>query len=405
MDENIGKRSSGVFGAALLVAGTCIGAGMLAMPVVTSGMGFAPSIFINFLTCLFMIATGLLFMEVTFWMKEGAHIRSMSQHFLGWFGRYVGVGSFAFLYYCLLVGYFSAASPMFMGVLHHLTGWGEAGWMGYALLSLFFVAVVGLGADVINRVNFILLVGLMGAYVGLMVTGSSDIDPQLLSRQNWGLSVVALPTLFSAYGYHNLIPSLASMTGRRVSVLRQAIILGSLMAFITYSFWQWVVLGSIPVEILDVTLAEGESVTSALWQLQAVTENLWVTRFGVFFSFFAVITSLLGVSFSMVDFCADALRVSRRGKSRWALCLLVLLPPAYFALQSPNVFLHAMGIAGGFGEAIINGLLPISMVWIGRYHFGYQRPYRLFGGRSMLILLTLITLLVICLEFAHLINL
>ncbi|MES2272690.1 MAG: aromatic amino acid transport family protein, partial [Chlamydiota bacterium] len=55
---------SPVFGGTLLVAGTSIGAGMLALPVVTASGGFLPALFVYFLCWLFMTCTGLLLLEI-----------------------------------------------------------------------------------------------------------------------------------------------------------------------------------------------------------------------------------------------------------------------------------------------------------------------------------------------------
>lgn len=58
-----------VFSGAFLIAGTTIGGGMLALPVLTSQAGFFPSLAIYLLCWLFMVGTGLLFWETSTWIK------------------------------------------------------------------------------------------------------------------------------------------------------------------------------------------------------------------------------------------------------------------------------------------------------------------------------------------------
>ena len=58
-------------GGILLVAGCCIGAGMLGLPVLSAQAGFAPSILMFFVCWLFMARTGLLLLEVNCGMAEG----------------------------------------------------------------------------------------------------------------------------------------------------------------------------------------------------------------------------------------------------------------------------------------------------------------------------------------------
>jgi len=100
----------------------------------------------------------------------------------------------------------------------------------------------------------------------------------------------------------------------------------------------------------------------------------------------------------MLDFFGDGLKIKRTGLPRIGLCLIVFLPPIFFALSNPRMFLVALEFAGGFGEAILNGLLPVLMVWIGRYHMNLKSEYSLIGGRFSLILILLAAFSVVLLE-------
>ena len=92
------NKSGSVFGGALLVAGTSIGGGMLALPVLTSLGGFIPSLFIYLCCWLFMTCTGLLFLEVSLWMHAEANIVSMADRTLGR-RENMQLGSFIFSYF------------------------------------------------------------------------------------------------------------------------------------------------------------------------------------------------------------------------------------------------------------------------------------------------------------------
>ena len=58
------KSSLQIVGGALLVAGTSIGGGMLALPIVVSLGGVLPGIVIDIVCWFFMMTTGLLFVEL-----------------------------------------------------------------------------------------------------------------------------------------------------------------------------------------------------------------------------------------------------------------------------------------------------------------------------------------------------
>lgn len=387
------------FSGVLLVMGTCIGAGMLALPVVTGVAGFIPAIAVNLLCCLFMMATGLLLLEAILWMEDGVNLLSLSHRFLGRAGKIVAGISFLFLYYCLEVSYCSGGAPVFSEVLFQLFGIHIEGFTSYTVFAVFFGSFVFLGTRAIDRFNWVLMTGLFLSFILLIGLGSREIKFNLLERTDWKLSLAATPVLFGAYGYHNLLPSLSTYLKRNVTHLRFSIIAGSLLSFIIYSIWQWMIIGTLSLEEIQGADLRGEPVTQTL---QNIVGYPWLSRFGEFFGFFALATSFLGVSLSMVDFLADGLKIEQKGWTRAALCLGVFIPPILFAAANPGIFIEAIGVAGGFGEAILNGLLPISMVWVGRYLHQLPSKYRLSGGRPLLILLISITLLIMGIEAHHL---
>lgn len=384
---------------ALLVAGTCIGAGMLALPLVTGHAGFWPAMAVNLLSWFFMLATGLLFLEATLWMPDGSNVLSMAYRFFGNSGRIVCGAAFLFLYSCLMVAYLAAGAPLFSAFLEKTFSLSLSHAPATLLYAALFAAIVYLGTAMIDRVNAILMGGLILTYFLMLGAGTSHVHSTLLGRQTWALSLFALPTLFSAYGYHNIIPSLVPYVNRNEKVLRIGIFIGTLLPLLSYALWQWLVIGSIPEDRLIAAAAEGAPVSS----LFIDQESPWVGRFALFFSFFAIVTSLLGVSMSMVDFLGDGLKIKERtGFKRLLLTLPVYAVPALFALQNPHIFLDAVAFAGGFGEAILNGLFPILLVWKGRYLLNLPSEYRLPGGKASLIGLLAITFLVIGLELHHL---
>lgn len=382
----------------LLISGTSIGAGMLAFPVVTGVAGFYPAMFINTVCWLYMMFTGLLLLEVTLWMKDGSNILSMAKHFLGPIGKIVGGISFLFLYYCLLISYVSGGTPPFATFIHHVFGITLTGIPAYLLFTVLFGILVFLGTKVVDRVNWILMVGLVVSYFLLVGIGSTNVQTVLLERQNWNFWLLGAPVLFSAYGYHNIIPTMSTYLKRNVKVLRFSIILGTTLSFVVYSIWQWMIIGSLSEQQLAQAATDGMPITQVL---QNMTGHPWVSSIGAYFGFFALVTSFISVALSMVDFVGDGLKVSRQGLSRIGLCALVLIPPMVVAINRPGFFLEALGYAGGYGEAILNGLIPIAMVWVGRYFMKMEGDMQLPGGKWLLIGLLLFTSLIIGLELQH----
>ena len=106
----------------------------------------------------------------------------------------------------------------------------------------------------------------------------------------------------------------------------------------------------------------------------------------------------------MVDFLGDGFRVPhRKGWKRIGLTILTFTPPFILAALNPGIFSTALGVAGGFGEAFLNGLLPIGLMWAGKYVWKLQTDLKILGNRYLLTLLGLYAFLVIALEVAQLV--
>ena len=86
-----------MIGAILLIAGTCIGAGMLALPVSTAAYGFYPSVVLFIVCWSFLTFTALLILEVNLWSKTDSNMISMAAQTLGKLGQAV---AWVAIYYC-----------------------------------------------------------------------------------------------------------------------------------------------------------------------------------------------------------------------------------------------------------------------------------------------------------------
>ncbi len=391
---------SRILSGTFLIAGTMVGAGMLGIPLVTGVSGFIPGIFVTLVVWLFMYATGLLFLEVTLWMPDGSNVLSMSGRFFGRGGRLLSGGMFIFLYYCLMVAYFAAGAPLLADALR-MVGLTFSGWEMFLVFGIIFGTIVAFGPKSIDRVNIIMSVAMIGSWLVLIGSGGSEVKIEQLSYKNWPEMMFAMPVLFSAFGFHNVIPSLCTYLKRDRRALRISIFWGSILPLCVYIVWQWLIIGAVPKEVIAETLQAGTPVTAAF---QSITGEAYFVAVGRFFAFFAIVTSVLGVAFSMVDFLGDGFRVPhRKGWKRIGLTVLTFTPPFILAALNPGVFGTALGVAGGFGEAFLNGLLPIGLMWSGKYVWKLKTDLKVLRNRYLLTLLGLYAFLVIALEVAQLV--
>jgi tyrosine-specific transport protein len=392
------QSNSRVFGATLLVAGCCIGAGMLGLPVLTALGGFRPTCFLFVFSWLFMAVTGLLLLEVNLWFKEDVSIVTMASRTLGPLGAVMGWLLFAFLFYSLMVAYVSASGQLIADSVHAGLGMTIPEWSGSLLLTLIFGVFLYFGTGAVDRINRILMIGLIISYFVLIGVGSGHVDLHLLSHADWGAAVYAIPAMIVSFGFHNLVPSLTTYLNRDVKKLRFSILVGSAIPLVIYLMWEWLILGIVPIEGekgFREALVHGDMATRAL---KNIVGSAWIVDLAETFAFFAIITSFLGVALSFVDFLADGLHIEKNASGKVKLCLLSLLPPFGLALIYPGIFLKALSYAGAFGAVTLFGVMPALMAWSGRYMKKMEGPVLIPGGKAALTALLIISLAIVSLE-------
>src|SRR6187200_1183190 len=102
-----------LLGSILLVVGTSIGAGMLAVPIPTAALGFTGALVLLFLCWLVMTAGAFLLLEVNLWMPMNSNLNTMARGTIGSFGQIISWIAFLLLLYSLLAAYVDGGSDLF----------------------------------------------------------------------------------------------------------------------------------------------------------------------------------------------------------------------------------------------------------------------------------------------------
>jgi tyrosine-specific transport protein len=378
----------------LLVAGTSIGGGMLALPVLTSVTGFIPSLCIYVLCWLFMASTGLLFLEITQWMHQEANIVSMAQRTLGRPGKIAAWIFYLFLFYSLNIAYIVESGKTVV----ELANGQMADWMGPIIFLILFAPCIAISTALAGKINLILMAGLILSYVCFVALGIHYINPQLLISANWLQAPKALPIAFTSFAYQGIIPTLASYLQYDVHKGRKAILIGSFIPLIAYAIWQTLIMGIVPIEGINGLKEALQSDLNAIQAMKYFINNPYIYGIGQSFAFFALVTSFLGVTLGLRDFLADGLNIKKNIYGKMLLIFLIFIPPLLVAIIYPHIFLTMLDYAGGIGCALLLGLLPIIMVWRGRYHFHLKEPQQLFGGKHVLIILAVFVICEVAFE-------
>ena len=379
-----------LFGGILLVSGTSIGAGMLALPVISSFAGFLPSLALLAICWLFLFITSLLLLDVNLSFKGEINLITMAGKTLGFWGKAVCWVTYLLLLYSLTAAYIAGSSPLFLEALHYATGFSAPRWIGPFPLLILFGLFVYLGTRAVDWVYRLLMFGLILTYVLLVALLPPHIQPNLLKHVDKTAMWVAIPVLITSYGFHIIIPTLTTYLKHDKKRLRLTLFIGSLIPFFVYALWEVLILGVVPLSGEHGLISAYINGQTAVASLSYVLDNAAITTIARCFSFFAILTSFLGVSLSLSDFLTDGFHMKRFSLGREFACLLTFIPPLIFVLTYQRGFILALQFAGIF-VAILLCILPAVMAW--------KLPaYRTFFRRFVLIIVILISLGIIGLD-------
>jgi tyrosine-specific transport protein len=396
--KHTGSNSGSLIGGMLLIAGSCIGAGMLALPILTGMAGFFPSLSMLFLSWAFMTFTGLVLVEVNGWFKGQVNLISMAQESLGRKGRLIAWLSYLFLFYSLLVAYIAASGTVFSTIFESIFSI----YLPPPAASIFFTALFGyivyLGTRPVDLFNRILMVGLILCYLGMIGLGLSRINRDFLLYSAPQYTLLSLPVLVVSFGFQNMIPSLTAYMKGDLKRVRWTILGGSFITLLIYVVWSLLVLGVVSPPAIHHSYLKAEQATIPL---RAVLGFSAISQFAQGFAFFAIVTSFLAQGLTLTHFLADGLKRLPTRKNLIWLCPLALFPPLFLALYNPQIFFRALSFAGGICAMILFGILPVSMAWIGRYIRKHPSPYHAPGGKIVLTLAFFFSLFVIGCELSR----
>jgi len=415
------EPTGSLLGAIALIAGTTVGAGILALPAKTFDAGFAPSAVTLLLCWAYMSASGLLIAEVNVntlcaLEKNAVSLDSMAEETLGQAGARVSGAAYVFIHYALLIAYMLQGGNLLIEYLAALGGASLPTVCGPPLFVLLAGgAVFASSEQQVETGNSLLFGGVLATFVALVALGAPNVDAELLARSDIGAVVPAVPIMVLSLVFHNVVPTVCYQLGCDLDKIRTAILAGSAIPTLMFILWNLVILGSVPPEAAAAAAASGGSaVFDPLEGLRASGDAFGsVVRA---FSLCAILTSFIGFVLGLVDYFADALSgplgidtslqakealstaeagtvEGREGGSAEAgarytlvqkasLFACALLPPLATALYDPSLFFAALDNAGTFGILVLFGIIPAAMAWQQRYG-GANDPYASDGDQLL----------------------
>ncbi len=331
-------------GAILLIAGTSIGSGMIALPMTLSKLGILPSIFLMLMIWGLAYYTSLINLELNLQAGKGMSLGELGKHFSGKSAQIFGEFSLKILSYALLSVYIYAGSSVVQKLigphinLNYIC-------TCYTLGIMLLLILPFKGIDYINRVLFMGLLIVSGVLITGLTTMINWDNLPLFSNNYTHIETWSslIPVVFTSFGFQVIFHTLTNYCNQNVKLLKSAFFWGSLIPAIIYIVWTCSVISVIfhenpdfyaqmingKIEIGDLVI---ELTRIAKWP--AIQVLVW------WISLLAIITSLLGVGIGLFQ------SINTTFKNKMLSALITIIPPYITAIIIPNAFITVLGFAG-----------------------------------------------------------
>ncbi|GHG02939.1 aromatic amino acid transport family protein [Thalassotalea marina] len=365
-------------GSTLIIAGTTIGAGMLALPIASAGLGFTTAIIVLLLAWCLMTYTALLMLEVHQHADTSATLNTLAKSLLGKKGQVVANFSMIFLFYALCAAYIAGGGSQLQIKLSQWFSADIPPQLGAIAFAIVFGSIITLGTSTVDKVNRILFTVKILVLLTMFFMLTPFVRGQHLLEMplEQGFILSALPVIFTSFGFHGSIPSIVKYVGIDIKSLRRVMIIGASLPLVIYLFWQLLSQGIMAQDQLMASGGLGGFISSVSEKLNQPN----ISQAVAIFADLALATSFLGVSLGLFDFFSDALKKGDGKSDRVKTATITFLPPLCFALFYPQGFITALGYAA-IALVILAVFLPVAMVWKQRKHRQYtQDCYQVKGG-------------------------
>jgi len=387
-------------GSTLITSGTMIGAGMLAMPLTSAGIGFTFTVVLLILLWILLTYSALLFVEVYQTAEHDAGIGTLAAQYFGRPGRIVATSVLMIFLYALLSAYVTGGGAILASTLPDFAAPDlkmKGSILAFTILFGVFVAIGTSFVDALNRFLFIAMIAALFIVLGLMIP-EIKIDNLMAMPIDKALLISASPVFFTAFGFHGSIPCLNKYLEGDVKALRFSIIVGSAITLVGYILWQFSTHGVLSQTRFLEILNQDPTLNGLIEAVRVITGSTIIAAVVKIFSALALITSFLGVALGLLECIDDLLkRAFNISANRLSLGFLTFLPPLLFAFFYPEGFILALGYAGQM-FAFYAVVLPAALVWKAR-HQHPNLPYRVPGGSGVLLFVSILGIIIVSIPF------
>ncbi|QUN05213.1 amino acid permease [Shewanella yunxiaonensis] len=382
-----------IIGSIAIVAGTAIGAGMLALPMATAAMGLIPAIFLMLVIWAMSAFIALLMLEVNLHSGVGDNLHTITGKSLGRAGQVVQSLSFLSLLFALTAAYLSGGADLLSKKADAWFGLQLSSHSSVLLFTVFLGGFAALGVHWVDKVSRALFSAMIIALVLVLVflmpeVSYSSLAAKAATDSMTGVWLSAIPVMFTSFGFHVCIATLVGYLKGDVPSLRKVLLIGSTLPLFCYVLWLLVTFGTVGG---DAIASFNGSLAKMISALQEISAQPVIGKIIGLFADLALITSFLGVTLSLFDFNAELIRARNTFSGRLQTWLLTFIPPLVVALYAPG-FISLLGFAA-IPLVVITVFLPVLIVL--KQRTCDKEGYQVGGGKPALWLLSLLGVIII----------
>ncbi|MFA0331766.1 amino acid permease [Vibrio cyclitrophicus] len=365
-----------MIGSSLIIAGTALGAGMLAIPMVLAQFGLLYGTLLMVLICFGTTYAALLLLEATIKAGGGLGLNSIARKTLGRQGQLLTNGLLYALLICLLMAYILGAGDLLSKLLSNF-GIEITATTSQIVFTLIAGAVVASGTGVIDKLNralfFVMLASLFATMTFLAPSMTQENLMQVTSHDHVDL-IKTSAILFTSFGFMVVIPTLVSYNHEATDKqLRNMVIVGSLIPLVCYLCWLFAVVGNLSEE----QFRSFKNVSDLMAAFEA--QSPWVGNILSTFTGLALLTSFFGVAMALFNQNKDMFNQN----TAVTYCISFILP-LVGSLLAADKFLQVLNYAGII-LVFLAVFVPLVMVHKQRFMKVADDRYRAEGGNVMML--------------------
>ena len=426
-DESNVKLSS-IVNAALLISGTTIGGGFLALPTVTSTVGFVPSSITLVCVWVYFLLQSFVLVECLEYTRNEAFrigannaknneqiqpelrnpgVSTVARNMYGKNGEIFVAALLIILMEATLVSQISKAGSLIFGGQHYIIG---------CVLSSISIALLVFGpkrrgVEFASQMNSYLTFGFLASVLGVFVcgvpnanwnqlgiTGTSPVASVMMNVSQKRL-IDIIPTFLQLLVYGEIIPCVCQILNYNIKAIRIAIAMGSFLTLCLQIGWSGLGIALMaPLaskasnDVVNILLQSGGTVQLPLSCL----------------SITAILTTILGSYLALLTMCnniyQDLFKGGHkvRGRSnttttkdeslqststntilqRITVGSMITLPALSISSTSPSIFLKAIDFAGSYPVLLLWGILPTFTTLLQRRRWNKDKSGKKIGRFS-----------------------